>query len=215
MSEKKQENSHMVAPMDDVTLAMSRMSRDERARLSAMIEVDGDPALRQHLLGADGPPKQSGLRKPREVPKQWNVVWVMDRCTEAMRVLAMTPDAGRPKGFGSAMPTYSYDRFDLNSQQESGELELALRAKLRFRPTATPDEMTRMYQAFQWSVVYLREMPEVSKAIWDGAQWEVIGADVRRKCREIGMTPRTFLKRRVHGITIIAMGLTRDRVEVS
>jgi len=193
---------------------MSHMSPIERARLAALVELDGDPALRQHLLGAVGTVKSS-LRKPRELPEQWNVVWVMDRCTEAMRVLAMTPDAGRPKGFGSAMPSYSYDRFDLNSQQESGELELALRAKLRYRPTATPDEMSRMYQAFRWSADYLGNMPEVSKAIWDGAQWEVIGADVPRKCREIGVTPRTFFKRRVHGITIIAMGLVRDRVSVS
>lgn len=198
---------------DDLS-ELNKLSPIERARLAALVELDGDPALRQHLLGAIGTVKSS-LMKPRELPEQWNVVWVMDRCTEAMRVLAMTPDAGRPKGFGSAMPAYSYEFSDFVSQKESGELELQLRAKLRYRQTATPDEMSRMYQAFQWSVDYLSKMPEVSKAIWDGAQWEVIGADVPRKCREIGMTPRTFFKRRVHGITIISMGLIRDRVEVS
>lgn len=215
MVDKTNKSENMRHDRMDVAFSVEKMSLEQRAKLAALIETKGDAIMREHLLGAVGPPKQSVLRKQREVPTQWSVIWVMERCTEAMRVLAMTPDAGRPKGFGSAMPAYSYDRFDLNSQQESGELELALRAKLRYRPTATPDEMSRMYQAFQWSVDYLGNMPEVSKAIWDGAQWEVIGADVPRKCREIGMTPRTFFKRRVHGITIIAMRLIRDHVEVS
>jgi hypothetical protein len=218
MTEKKRKNMSGGHSGEDVPFSMSQMSSmslGDRAKLAALIEVDGDPALRKHLLGATEAKPESVLRRSREVPGQWNIIWVMDRLTEAMRVLAMTPDAGRPKGFGSAMPTYSYDRFDLNSQQESGELELALRAKLRSRPTATPDEMSRMYQAFQWSVDYLRDMPEVSKAIWQGAQWEVLGSHIPSKCRDIGLTPRAFLRRRVHGVTIITMGLVRDQVQVS
>ncbi len=206
------------AMADGRPVDLSKLSLSERARLSALIEADGDSDLRQHLLGAAGPletARGSLKSRRRVVPERWTVIWVMDRLTEAMAVLAMSPDTTRPKGFGSAMPTYSYDRADLNSQMESGELELAMRAKLRFRPTATPAELSRMHQTFQWSVDYLDGMPEVSRAIWDGALWENIGADVPTKCRKAGMTPRTFFRRRVHGVSIITMGLIRDQVPVS
>lgn len=215
MTDNKRKTTDAGHSERDVPLDMSHMSLDQRARLGLLIEKDGDSDLRQHLLGAVGRSEAAPRRAARTVPERWTIIWVMERLTEAMAVLAMSPDTTRPKGFGSAMPVYSYDRADLNSQQESGELELAMRAKLRFRPKATPAELSRMHQAFQWSVDYLDGMPEVSKAIWDGALWEHIGADVPSRCRRAGMTPRTFVRRRVHGITIITMRLIARKVPVS
>ncbi len=194
---------------------MSQMSPDQRVRLSVLIEADGDQSLRSHLLGAIGEKPKTALRRPREVPLQWNVVHVMDRITEAYEVLARLPVTMRPKGYGSAMPAYTHDRFDHNAQMETGEFIEALEQQNRVRLPASPAQITRMNQAFQWTPRYLADKPEVSKAVGLGAQWEAVGADLARRCKARGISPRTFFRRRTHGITIITMGLIRDKVPVS
>src|SRR5258708_9931984 len=86
MAENKRQKGRRDIPTEDVTLTMSRMSQIERARLAALVELDGDPALRQHLLGASRARVETSLRPKRVLPKQWNIVWVIDRLTDAMRV---------------------------------------------------------------------------------------------------------------------------------
>lgn len=195
--------------------ALSKMSPDQRARLSALIEADGDPTLRGHLLGAIATKPKDAIRRQRDIPPQWNIVHTMDRITEAYEVLSRLPVVMRPKGYGSAMPAYSHDRFDFNAQMETGEFVEALEAQNRVRLPASPAQITRMHQAFEWTPRYLGGMPEVSKAVGLGAQWEATGADVARRCKAAGISPRTFFRRRTHGITIVTMGLIRDKIAVS
>lgn len=215
MTEKKRENDLAGHSGKNVPFDLSKMSPEQRARLSALIEVHGEQALRSHLIGAIGEKPKSSLRRQREVPLQWNVVHVMDRITEAYAVLSRLPVTMRPKGYGSAMPAYTHDRYDHNAQMETGEFVEALEAQNRVRLPASPAEITRMSQAFEWTPRYLKGKPEVSKAVGLGAQWEAIGADLARRCKARGISPRTFFRRRTHGIKIITMGLIRDRVPVT
>jgi hypothetical protein len=221
MAEKKQENATGGHPDEDVPFSMSQvssMSLLERARLGVLIEADGDKALRAHLVGAMGEKSKSALRRPRELPERWNVVHVMDRITEAYEVLARLPVTVRPKGYGSAMPEVvrpQMSNMEWIEKYRSGDLAEEEEAKNRVQRRPSSAQITRMEQAFQWTPRYLADKPEVSKAVGLGAQWEAIRADLARRCKARGISPRTFFRRRTHGITIITMGLIRDKVLVS
>ena len=95
--------------IENVPFEMSQMSPIERARLAALVELDGDPALREHLLGAVGRAPER-RRRDREIPDRWTVIHTLDRLEEAVEVRAMMPASTRPKAFGSAWPVYTYSQ---------------------------------------------------------------------------------------------------------
>jgi hypothetical protein len=54
MVDSKQKNETRDIGAENVTADLSGMSLRDRARLAALIEVDGDSTLRTHILGAIG-----------------------------------------------------------------------------------------------------------------------------------------------------------------
>src|SRR5258708_31528061 len=60
-----------VASMSSDPVDLSKLSPIERARLAALVELDGDANLREHLLGAVGRSEPAQRRREREVPPQW------------------------------------------------------------------------------------------------------------------------------------------------
>jgi hypothetical protein len=195
---------------------MSHMSSIERARLAALVELDGDPALRTHLLGAIGRAEPGyRARREREVPAQWTIIHVLDRLEEAVEVRAMMPAATRPKEFGSVWPAYTYDRFDLNSQMETEELEktLADRNKVRLQPSAA--QVSRAEEAERWPFEYLADQPELARAIGLRALWSVMKVDIRKRCKSRGIDHAEFNLQWQAALSLITGRLIARKVPIS
>lgn len=188
-------------------------------------EASPDISLNEgSTLIPQGDPRASrGLAaRRRPVPTSWNIVHVMDRIEEAVDVLGRMPVMPGPRGHSNSMPDYAYTIGDLNAQAESGELEKMLRLNIKPRIPVTAAEITRMQQALRWPVVYLKSpaglqllhMREVSRAVINGALWNVVGANVAKRCRGLNLTPKAFYRQQIHGVEIITRGLIRDDVAV-
>jgi hypothetical protein len=221
MADNKRKTPRRDIPEGDVTAELARLSLKERARLSAMIEVDGDSALRTHLLGVVGTAETGrGALGPKRsvVPERWSQIHVLDRLEEAYGTLAAMPMVTRPKQFGNGMPTAVQDRLthkDWIDLFESGELEKMQEEKNRVRRALTAAEITRMDQALRWPFDYLAAYPEVSRSVCLKARWSMAGADIGRRCKALGMNPHFFNRQWQHGLTVIATRLIQKRVPVS
>jgi hypothetical protein len=189
------------------------LSVDARARLGVAAELAG---RREGALGALAPrPAGLSIERKRRLPDSWSVVHVLDRLEEAYEVLGRTPMTTRPRGYVSPMPKYAYEHSDLVAQVETGELDRLMRSANRVRLGATSAEIERMEQALRWCAIYLADKREVAEAVGLYAKWAAQNANISHRCRELGISKRTLYRRNMHGVHLIALGLTRDRVPVS
>ena len=185
----------------------------ERAAIAARAELRGD---RTGILGAIGHARLPSLMRARRVPESWSLVHVMERMEEAFRTLARLPMATRPRGYMNSMPTYLYDRGDLNSQLETQELERMahLRNRVRFPPS--PAEIARMEEALHWPAAHLsgEEFHHVARAVNLGSLWAAFDANVDKGLKRIKITRRAFNARKLQGLRIITWELIRCRVPI-
>lgn len=176
---------------------MSSMSLIDRARLTALIETDGDANLREHLLGAIGRSEQSlvSRRSTVEIPPKWTPVYVLDRLEEAYAVLANQPATSGPKQYGNGMPTVVQERLtnkDWIDLYETGELDKMHEDRNRVRIPATAAQVTRMEQALRWPFEYLSERPHAARALSQRALWAALKLDIRRRCEALGIQHSEF-----------------------
>lgn len=196
----------------------SLLSLMDRARLSALAEIDGDPGVRSLVMGVLGkaPPARTG-RKARELPPQWSQIHVLDRLEEAYETLARLPMMTRPKQYGNAMPSVVRDRIPLLIQAEmaaSGDLERQDDSD-DVRLSVTAAQISRMDQAFGWPVDFLLEYPEMAKAVCLKAIWGVAKANISERCLGRGMNHKFFNRQWQHALTIIAVKLIQKKVPVT
>lgn len=216
MTDKKEKTENMRHDRMDVAFSVEKMSLNQRAKLAALIERDGDATLRTHILGAEGrasPGHRS--RREREVPTQWNQIYVLDRLEEAAEVRAMMPASTRPKAFGGAWPAFQYDRFDLNAQLETAELEktLADRNKVRLQPSAA--QVSRAEQAERWPFEFLADRPDLARAINLRTLWSVMKVDIRKRCQVRGMDHAQFNEQWQTALTQITARLVARKIPIS
>jgi len=164
---------------------------------------------------AKGPPTPAARPAGVPLPASWTVVHVMDRMDEAFEVLRLIPMATRPRGFANSMPTYAYERSDLIAQVETGELERMMRLQNRVRLSPSAAEISRMGAALAWPMLYLKDFPEVSRAVLLSSLWAATGQDAGRRLRALKINRRAFNRRKVHGLGLIAMALIRDKVSLA
>lgn len=220
MTEKKRENDGRGHEKNDVPFDMSSMSHLERAKLSALIEKDGDADLREHLVGAMGRSEtgRGSLRSPREVPSSWSIVHVLDRLEEAFEVMAMMPAATRPKAFGSAWPSIVQEKIPLVILAEMsaiGELETQQEEQNRVRLPPSSAQITRMEQALRWPFDYLRDWPEIAKAISLRSMWAAMHVNIRKRCERRHIDHDEFNALWQEGLKIITAMLIACKVPVS
>lgn len=205
-----------MGPRDPVDL--SSLSILERARLTALVELDGDPALREHLLGAVGRSASSGLRPAREIPDRWTQIFVLDRLEEAFLVLANQPAAAGPKQYGNGMPTVVQERLtnkDWIDLYQSGELAKMHEDRNRVRIPATAAQVTRMEQALRWPFEYLADLPHCARALSQRALWAALKYDIRRRCAGLGIDHPSFNQQWQAGLQIVTATLIARKVPVS
>lgn len=199
---------------------LSGLSPDQRARLSTLIEADGDSDLRQHLLGAMGQSETTRRARGgvREVPDRWTQIHVLDRLEEAYAVLGGMPTATRPKQYGNTMPTPDRERLSIRDQIEmmgTGELEQMHEDRNRVRLAATSAQVSRMEQALRWPFEYLSDAPELAKAIQLRAMWSAMGVDIRKRCERRSIHHEHFNANWQQALAIITGALIARKVPVS
>jgi hypothetical protein len=219
MSEKKKKNSGDI-PKDNVPEELSLMSLTDRARLAALVELDGDENLRAHLLGAIGRAEtgRGSRQRARDVPMVWTQIHVLDRLEEAFEVLSALPAKTRPKQYGNAMPTVVQERpslKDLLDMSEGGQLEQFEQDRNRVRLAATAAMVTRMDQALRWPFEHLSHQPELARAVSLRALWAAMRIDIRKRCERHGLHHETFNVQWQAGLGIITGRLIARRVPVS
>lgn len=211
---------HVRPPMSKDDVDISALSLAGRARLAALVELDGDAALRTHLLGAIGRSETGrGARGgARELPSTWSMIHVLDRMEEAFEILAGMPMTTRPKQYGNAMPAIHHQRLSIKDQLDmmaSGELEQMAEDRNRVRLAPTSAQVSRMDQALGWPFQYLSDRPELAKAVSLRALWAAMRVDIRKRCEGRRMDHDLFNRQWQEGTRIIAATLIARRVPVS
>jgi hypothetical protein len=196
------------------------MSQADLAKLSVLIEKDGDDDLREHLLGVIGRSEtaRGSLGSPREVPSSWTQIHVLDRLEEAFEIMAMMPAATRPKAYGSAWPSVMQEKIPLVILAEmsaSGELETQQEEQNRTRPQPSSAQISRMEQALRWPFEYLSDDSRMAKAIQLRAMWAAMGADIRKRCERRGMNHDWFNADWQKALAVITARLIARKVPVS
>ena len=225
MVDNKDKTSKRDMPKNDVPFSMSSMSLLEQAKLSALIEIDGDSDLRQHLLGVMGRSEtaRGARRSSREVPGMWTQIHVLDRMEKAYEILAMDPAATRPKAYGAAWPNYNpMTPGELNALRNEifqaggqGALSEWESEQNRVRPQPSSAQISRMEQALRWSFEYLSEDPRLARAIQLRSMWAAMGADIRKRCERQGFNHEIFNADWQQALNIITAALIARKVPVS
>jgi hypothetical protein len=186
---------------------------DERAATAARAELRGE---RTGILGALREAQPLSLARARQVPDRWSLIHVMERLEEAFRILARLPTATSPRGYVNSMPTYLYDRGDLNAQMETRELERMAQMRNRVRIPPSPAEIARMEEALHWPAAFLSaaEFHHLARAVNLGSLWAAFDKDVDHGVKRLKITRRAFNARKLQGLRIITQELIRRRVAV-
>jgi len=137
---------------------------------------------------------------------------------EAVETLGRIPMTVRPRGHANAMPASApapLSLLEMIEAEESGERLRAEAERNRVRLPAKARDISRMDEALNWPLQYLDDYPEIAKAVGLAALWTAQKADIRKRCKARGISPKTFHRRQIHGLTIIAQELTRAKVPVT
>lgn len=209
----------------NVSLDLSKMSLLGRAQLSVLIEKDGDEDLRQHLLGAVGRAEMGrrAHRTSHELPTTWTMIHVLDRLEEAFRIISMMPAATGPQIYGSAWPNYNpmtqgelkairNEIYQLGGQSALSAWE-SEQNRVRLQPSSA--QVSRMEQASRWPFEFLRDKPELARAISFRAMWSAMRVDIRKHCQRKGIDHETFNQQWQQGLNIITATLITRHVPVS
>lgn len=220
MTENK--GKHELGDKRDISVPvnLSQMSLGQRAKLSALIEVDGDTGLRQHLLGAVEARGEArgGRRAAREIPDRWTQVHVLDRLEDAFRTLASQPGGMIKPRSSSVWPAMAQQKLsfkDLIDMMGTGELEQREADQNRVRLAPTSQQVTRMEQALAWPFEFLREQPDLAKAVQLRALWSSMGVDIRKRCERRGIDHDAFNANWQRALAIITGALIARKVPVS
>ena len=153
----------------------------QRATRQAMIDAD-DAANEAKINALEG--VDDGLDI---VPERWDAGHAAKRLIEAFRTLRALPEKDRPRGFGSAMPAYTYDWEDRLAQASLPMAEQLERAAEQnrsvHRPSAT--DIARMFAMLGHLVSFSAAYSDFGLML---SQWGV--------ARASGRSTRAFAKAR-------------------
>lgn len=136
----------------------------------------------------------------------WTEEIVEARLEEAFRTLARS-SGGRlgPREFGNAMPTPIRAYSDMVNQAGNKSLRRSLERLARKEGPPTTDEVRRMDETLLWAVKYLRqEDPDLAMFANLGGMWKAWGANVTKRCKELGIHRQVFYRDRKIAIRKIA-----------
>jgi len=141
----------------------------------------------------------------------------LDRLEDAFRTLSSQPGGGKARS-SSVWPVMEQQKLsfkDLIEMSATGELEQREADRNRVRLAPTSLQVTQMEQALAWPFEYLRDQPELAKAIQLRALWSSMGADIRKRCERRGIDHDAFNANWQRALAIITGALVARKVPVS
>jgi hypothetical protein len=142
-------------------------------------------------------------------------VWTTDivgaRLEEAFRTLMRPPEQHRPRGYSSSMPKPIVEMADMVARAENGSLS-RLRSQALRRYGSARQELERMDEALCWPAMFLNGCGDVEIPLLVNlaAMAKAMRAKINATCREIGVHPTVFYRKRREGLQLIVAGLARS-----
>jgi hypothetical protein len=160
-------------------------------------------------------PLSGVLPGPEDLPPYWTGGWVGKRMIEAFRILRQMPEGERPDWSKRSMwPAFQHEFADAVHQGDDWRKRI-VSALERPRLGADSVEVSRMEEAIEWPMDYLRYHPGEARCLM---LWSLATASPRliiaKELRRRGWKRSTFEKRRRDGAERIARGLIAMNVPV-
>ena len=128
----------------------------------------------------------------------------------------LMPRVQGPRASGSHWPAYAHDWADLLAQQEADaeqkQRDQHEQNRVRLRPSAI--EIMRMEQAIVWPARYLRELPQLIRAVQAVAVARSRDSDTDGAGRRLRLSGHVVRQWNGEGLSVIATGLIKDRIRV-
>lgn len=165
---------------------------------------DRQPILR-------GPKVWKDFVPPPDIPTDqlWTGAQVQARLIEAARLIERTVGRVTPKQFGNSMPNYTYDWGDLMGQVETATL---LTGGNRITIGATSRAVTRCEEAMRWPLTYLNDHEGMRRVLHLFLRCRASRVPFSVALKRKGWNKATCYRLRDRALTVIAIGLIRDRV---
>ncbi|MGA0564158.1 hypothetical protein ACO2RV_17065 [Ancylobacter sp. VNQ12] len=139
-------------------------------------------------------------------PAVWSAGWVEVRYIAAFRTCLSLPIPTGPKAYGSNWPPILHEFEDQVGQASTGELG---KGRNRVTRGAPIEEISAMYKVFEWALTVMRPYPVDSKMLQAWALFRSLGRDPDALATRLGVSERTFRRRRRQAATLCAERLNR------
>lgn len=180
----------------------------QRATRQAMIDAQdaADEAKINALEGVD-----DGLDI---VPERWDAGHAAKRMIEAFRTLRALPEKDRPRGFGSTMPAYRYEQFDLNAQEGIPEAEKLERLEAQNWTRDRPDaaQIAQMYNMLGYLVTFSAAYRDLGRSLSVWATAKACGRSTRGVARALKTPKSSYARSLEQALTRYADYLNRRSV---
>jgi hypothetical protein len=138
-------------------------------------------------------------------------VWSRD-----WRTLMLMPMPRGPRASGSHWPAYAHDWADLLAQQEADaqqkQRDQREANRTRLRPSSI--EIAHMEQAICWPLQYLREFPQLVRAVQQVAVARMRDRNLEDAAKRLRLPGRLARRWNGEGLDLVARGLISDHVTV-
>jgi hypothetical protein len=157
-----------------------------------------------------------GGPSPEYVPERRDGPHVGKRLVEGLRTLTLMPMPRGPRASGNHWPAYAHDWADLLAQQETDaeqkQRDQREANRTRLRPSSV--EIAHMEQAICWPARYLRQFPQLVRAVQAVAAGRSRDCDTDHAARRLRLPGRIVRRWNAEGLDLIAHGLRSDRVRI-
>jgi hypothetical protein len=146
----------------------------------------------------------------------WDAEIVGVVLVQAFITLARMPQAGGPRSLGGHWPQTTVEWADQLAQAELEESERRTRQQTANRTVIQPSaiEITQMEIAFDWLRELRNEDPAMATVVTLWALRTAQGRSIKRLCYEKKWAPRTFFRKRLKALEILARDLNSRAVPV-
>lgn len=206
----------MPSASDDETVDAPELEAGDDARTDSGQIPDVDASLRAKGLmpGQVDPDKAARMQERSEQrrrhddgpPPVWTPGWVELRYVAAFRTCLSLPIPTGPKAYGSNWPPILHEFGDHVGQAASGEIG---KGRNRVTRGAPIEDIAAMGKVFDWAFTVMRPYPVDSKMLQAWALFRVLGRDVDTLAERLGVSERTFRRRRRQAASLCAERLNR------
>lgn len=143
------------------------------------------------------------------IEDQWSKEMVEERLIEAVRLAERIVIRPTPHSVGSGWPRHIYEWSDYLAQVESPE---DAKKYNRFKISASRKEIQQMEESIQWQTLYLNGYLGAARVLSAFLRARARRKSFTEEIKKRGWSKSTAYRLRDRALTLIALGLMRDKV---